>query len=245
MRRIFRNLKKKTGITVVLVILCVSIGALIFYDRFHQDRTPPNISFEKESVQLTEDEVTAVLKEDYTCLLNGVNAFDNEDGDLSDYLIVYSVNIYGDNSYAVVNYRVLDTSGNMAEEQRLAYLKSPEQIYNDLLTSASDEAAGMIHEWMEENSKDYDSDTEKPVLEMADTVNLNVGESFDPQQYLVKLEDNKDSSETLWQNCRVEGEFDLNSPGVYPLAFYVTDSDGNESDAAVLVLTVGMDETKD
>ena len=83
----------------------------------------------------------------------------------------------------------------------------------------------------------------KPVIEIENAVNLQLGESFDLQQYLVTLEDDKDSYETLLQNCRMEGEYNLNSPGVYPLAFYVTDSDGNESAPAVLILTVNINET--
>lgn len=242
MKKLFRDLKAKTAVTLLLLVLCILLGVLVILERLNQDSTPPEIAFDAESVHLTDEEVVEVLKKDYSCLLSGVTAYDNEDGDISSRVIVYSVNVYEDNSYAVVSYRVLDKSGNMVSRQRLAYLKSPAQIYNELLDVALDEVAGMVDEWVSENAVGSENNSEKPVIEVERRVNLTVGEAFNPQEYLITLEDDRDSFETLLENCHVEGELDLNSPGVYPLAFYVTDSDGNESDAAVMFLTVSLDE---
>ena len=183
-----------------------------------------------------------MLQKDYSCLLTGVSAFDDSDGEITDRVIVYSVNIYGDHSYAVVNYRALDRSNNMATAQRLAYLKSPEQIYQEFLDSLSNGAADGTGDAATENDAADESDTQRPVIQMESVVNLAVGETFEPQEYLITLEDDVDSFETLAQNCRMEGEFDVNSAGIYPLVFYVTDSDGNESEPSVLILTVGLND---
>lgn len=243
MKKTLKRIKGKKIITLLLFIFCVILGILVFVQHINRDDVPPDILFDSESMQLTEEEVSEVLEKNYSCLLNGVHAFDSEDGDISNYVIVYSINIYGDNSYAIVNYRVLDKSNNMASAQRLVYLKSPAQIYNDLLILAGDEASKIVKEWAGEDNTDYEYSPEKPVIEMENTVNLNVGESFDPEQHIVTLEDDKDSYGVLLQNCSMEGEYDLNSPGVYPLIFYVTDSDGNKSNASVLVLIVSISGT--
>lgn len=242
MRKKFQNIKAKTVITCLLFVLCVIMAVFLVLDRLNQDDTPPNITFATESIQLTEEEASAVLQKDYSCLLTGVSAFDDSDGDITDRVIVYSVNIYGDHSYAVVNYRALDRSNNMATAQRLAYLKSPEQIYQEFLDSLSNGPADGTGDAATENDAADESDTQRPVIQMESVVNLAVGETFEPQEYLITLEDDVDSFETLAQNCRMEGEFDVNSAGIYPLVFYVTDSDGNESEPSVLILTVGLND---
>lgn len=245
MKKIFRNLKTKTFITSLLIFFCIILGGVVFFQRLKRDHTPPIISFDEESVILTEDEVSDVLRKDYSCLLSGVNAYDDKDGDISDRVIVYSVNTYEDNTFAIINYRVLDKNNNMAAEQRIAYLKKPAQIYNDLLISVSGKMVGYMNEWSAGENGSYEEAAERPVIEMESTVNLVAGEDFEPQDYLISLNDDQDSFETLLQNCRMEGEYDLHTPGIYPLAFYVTDSDGNESDPAVLVLIVGMNVTNE
>lgn len=242
MRKKFQNIKAKTVITCLLFVLCVIMAVFLVLDRLNQDNTPPSITFATESIQLTEEEASAVLQKDYSCLLTGVSAFDDSDGDITDRVIVYSVNIYGDHSYAVVNYRALDRSNNMATAQRLAYLKSPEQIYQEFLDSLSNGPADGTGDAATENDAADESDTQRPVIQMESVVNLAVGETFEPQEYLITLEDDVDSFETLAQNCRMEGEFDVNSAGIYPLVFYVTDSDGNESEPSVLILTVGLND---
>lgn len=242
MRKKFQNIKAKTVITCLLFVLCVIMAVFLVLDRLNQDDTPPNITFATESIQLTEEEASAVLQKDYSCLLTGVSAVDDSDGDITDRVIVYSVNIYGDHSYAVVNYRALDRSNNMATAQRLAYLESPEQIYQEFLDSLSNGAADGTGDAATENDAADESDTQRPVIQMESVVNLAVGETFEPQEYLITLEDDVDSFETLAQNCRMEGEFDVNSAGIYPLVFYVTDSDGNESEPSVLILTVGLND---
>lgn len=246
MNKKFQELKESKGKFVVTILLsgfCIVLGILMIIHLLSRDTVPPEISLETESVQLTETEAAEIESQDYSCLMNGVTAYDNEDGDLSGDVIVYSVNIYGNNSYAVVNYRVLDSNNNMASKQRLAYLKTPEQIYNDLLEEAGSEAAGIINQELNGGDSENKENSGRPVIQMESEVNLQVGESFDLQQHLVSLQDDKDPYETLLQNCRMEGEYNLNAPGVYPLAFYVTDSDGNESDPSVMILTVNINET--
>lgn len=242
MRKKFQNIKAKTVITCLLFVLCVIMAVFVVLDRLNQDDTPPSITFATESIQLTEEEASAVLQKDYSCLLAGISAFDDSDGDITDRVIVYSVNIYGDDSYAVVNYRVLDRNNNMATAQRLAYLKSPEQIYQEFLDSLSNGAADGTDDAATEDDAVDENNTQRPVIQMESVVNLAVGEAFEPQEYLISLEDDVDSFETLVQNCRMEGEFDVNSAGIYPLVFYVTDSDGNESEPSVLILTVGLND---
>lgn len=232
------NIKPKTLAAFLLFFLCLAMGMLVFLIRLSEDTTAPEIFFDQETIILTEEEANAVLKKDYACLLEEMSAMDDRDHDVTGRIIVYDVELYENNAYAVIRYRVMDKSGNMETAYRLAYLSTPMEIYTEVLASISEDVNEMIDKWIEQYQGDEEKDEEAPVLEMVREVNISVGEEFDPGEYVVTLEDDQDSYETLLQNGRMEGNYNTDVPGVYPLAFYVTDSDGNESNAAVLILTV-------
>ena len=234
------NIKMKTLAAFLMFFLCLAMGVLVFMMRLYEDTTAPEFFFDQEAILLTEEEADAVLKKDYACLLEGMTAIDDRDHDVTGRIIVYDVELYENNAYAVISYRVLDKSGNMETAHRIAYLLTPMQIYNQVLSSISNSVDEIADEWIEQYLGNNGLNEEAPILEVVREVSIVAGEEFDLMDYIITLEDDRDSYETLLQNGHIEGTYNTDVPGVYPLAFFVTDSDGNESNAAVLILTVTM-----
>ncbi len=65
-------------------------------------------------------------------------------------------------------------------------------------------------------------DTEKPLVWLSNNYNTKVGTDIDLQNKIMCV-DNYDSN----PSCEVEGAYDINTPGTYPLEFIAKDSSGN------------------
>ena len=53
-----------------------------------------------------------------------------------------------------------------------------------------------------------------------------------------EISDDADDRNSLFRNIQVEGEVDVSAEGTYELTYFVVDSDGNNSNAAQLKVTV-------
>lgn len=69
-------------------------------------------------IRFDEDLITISVKSDEKELLKGVNAFDEEDGDLSNQIFIYSVSKFNDNQERTVTYAVFDTNNQMVTATR-------------------------------------------------------------------------------------------------------------------------------
>ena len=65
-------------------------------------------------------------------------------------------------------------------------------------------------------------DTEKPLVWLSNNYNTKVGTDIDLQNKIMCV-DNYDSK----PSCEINGEYDINTPGTYPLEFIAKDSSGN------------------
>ena len=74
----------KKGITAILILVCLLLGAATVVLRLTDDSTPPEIHFQENQVTYTEGGA-------YDALLEGVTATDNRDGDVTDTLVVERV----------------------------------------------------------------------------------------------------------------------------------------------------------
>ena len=57
-------------------------------------------------------------------------------------------------------------------------------------------------------------------------------------KYVEDIQDDDDDRDALYRDIQVSGEVDVNTAGIYELSYYVTDSDGNQSNIEVLKVTV-------
>lgn len=109
-------------ICLIAIILC--IGLLVGYqtlDEMHTDTKKPEITVSEElpvvSIPLSND-----------ALLQGISAWDNIDGDVTDSLVVESMILLDENDTMSVTYAAFDRSGNVAKATRnvqLSNYKSP------------------------------------------------------------------------------------------------------------------------
>lgn len=80
---------------------------------------------------------------------------------------------------------------------------------------------------------------ERPRLRLTNRkLAVSVGDSFDPLIYVQSIEDDYDNKYELWRQISVEGEVNTKVPGIYQLIYTATDSSGNVSNRAMLLVDV-------
>lgn len=78
-----------------------------------------------------------------------------------------------------------------------------------------------------------------PRLTMAAAeVTISAGSGFAPLDYISDITDDVDTRDELYRRIQIYGDYNENVPGTYELTYYVTDRDQNQSNVAVLTLTV-------
>ncbi len=211
-RGAFRTKTSRSMITLILAVVFVLLGAVSLFCFVTLDRVDPEITFSSASLTLTEEETEDVLNDEYDCLLTGVQAQDNHDGDLTDRVLVESVKVDEETATADVIYIVSDAEGNFTRETRTVTLQGVE--------------AGTLS-------------TTYPYIRLtAETVEVSIGETVDTDDYITGLADDTDSLEDLYENVTVDGEVDVYTEGSYELTYTVQDSDGNTSEPVQLIVTV-------
>ena len=109
----------KKLLLAAVVVLCIAAGALTVQTMLRADRTPPEITCSEELLyahDLSEKE-----------LLQGVTAQDQQDGDVTDSLVVESVSRNDAEKTAIVIYAARDESNNVSKASRvLRYSKEEE-----------------------------------------------------------------------------------------------------------------------
>ena len=58
------------------------------------------------------------------------------------------------------------------------------------------------------------------------------------QEYVESITDDKDAQNDLFRQLVINGTYDINTPGTYPLIFYTQDSDGNTSNEVTFTLII-------
>lgn len=102
----------KNSLPLVIVASVASAALIVFsgVKYVNSDRKAPEITFPNN---LTYDE-----KLDEEDLLDGVRAYDEKDGDVTDSLVVESVTISDDNKSSTVVYAARDSKNNVAKAIR-------------------------------------------------------------------------------------------------------------------------------
>lgn len=105
---------KRNGLLILLLAVCLLLfGAYLIYERSVFDKTPPRISIEEGEQMLQ----LSVL-DDRQILLQGVSATDERDGDVTERIVVESVDQLNKDKQVVVTYAAFDNSGNVSKATR-------------------------------------------------------------------------------------------------------------------------------
>lgn len=238
---------KQRLLTVMLLMGCAILCVIGFFLYVGQDKQPPKISVKKMNITYHEGG-------DYDSLLKGVKAKDNRDGDLSSKVFVDRI-IPTEDGKAVISYGVIDKRKNVGTATRIVkYMADAHKETNEDADPAEDNASDDI-EAVDAEAKESEQAAEKAeqdaALEKEEQANaapdlalstgqavIEAGTEFDPLSVVAGVSDATDAPDVLLQQITVEGDYDIYTPGDYQLNYYVTDSDGNTSEARPLTLTV-------
>lgn len=245
----------KKGLVAMLFLACAALlaGNVVVY--IGEDRNGPEISVPQE-------EITYVAGTDTSALLNGVTAQDDRDGDVTDTVTIESIIPNADQTGASVVYVAKDSKNNVTKETRTilystdanqaAAQAAAEQVAADQAAQdqaaaeqvAQGDAAGESAQTTDDGAAQNEAaiaalSAESPRFYLTQySVEVERGADLNELSYVQEISDDKDSRDELYQGIQISGEVDTNTPGEYTLEYHVVDSDGNNSNAAQLKVTV-------
>lgn len=203
------GIKRNKLLKVLLLAAELLIAAVCLWLIFNRDTGGPVIQIDP-SVQ------ALYSADNQESLLNGVTAYDEKDGDVTDSIIIKGI-IERTDGKVLVSYAAKDKDNNVTVETRLMDKGTEEETQ---VQNANEEAPlGEI-----------------PVIILkTNEVTIKAGSPFSPIDYVEQAIDDKDDA---WKRIQVTGSYDINSVGTYTITYMVTDSDGNSSEPVSLILTV-------
>lgn len=212
-------IRQKKFVKILLLVIEVLIVVICFWFIFRNNNEGPVISIDSSiTINYSGDNEKELLK--------GVTARDEEDGDVTDSLMIKST-VERTDGKILVAYAAKDKDDNVTVETRLIEK-------SDSGVPVSETTSG------QETSSDEGSSVGAdgvPVLTLKTTaVTIKKGTAFVPLDHVEKAEDDKDDA---WRRIQVSGSYDINKAGTYTITYRIIDSDGNSSEARELKLTVG------
>ena len=246
----------KRFLIALLILVCLGLGACVFWVRSTSDRVGPEIRFAEDK------DGVYVLGTPKAELMQGVTAIDSRDGDVSDTLTIESIFARNEEQVVVI-YVAKDNSNNVSKAEFDMKTSAPTTgVVQDVDLLNSDSEEGGEEEGDEEPSEEEPSDptptpgprelAEQKELAKIDelppgaprfyltTYYLEIprGTSLDRLSFVRDIEDDADNESDLYRRIQIEGDVDIYTPGHYELVYYVIDNDSNVSNRAVLAVEV-------
>lgn len=249
----------KKGILAGLIVLCLALFAGTAAVMVTSDRKGPEIAVPSGA------DVTYEEGSDTALLLEGVTATDDRDGDVTDSVVIENIFPNDDRTGASVIYAAKDSHNNVTKVTRRVNYKAvgdaaaseenTETDGSDAAPAENAEAEGSDPAPAAEEAQQNDtegvkneinakmeiealpSESPRMYLNTYETT-VKAGSELDKISYIKEITDDADSQETLFTEIQVDGEVDTATPGDYTLTYHVTDSNGNQSNMAVLTVHV-------
>ena len=234
------------GLKITLTVIAVVLTVLSVLTVILSDSKGPKITVEQKSI-------TYVNGDDKASLLDGVSAYDAVDGDVTVSLIVKDITVLNSGDTAKVTYAARDNNNNISEAYRIVtYVDSDENysepddeaIFQEITEGEVTEAEEPTEEVKEEpQEEEKPEESEKPQPKATEnkpedktpkitlkqkSVNINVGQTFNPSDY-IKSKENASS-------IAIDGAINVMAPGTYPLTFKVTGPDGKTASETLTVV---------
>ena len=222
---------------VIMVILCILLGAGIAYMWSQQDRIAPTITIPVAKINYIEG--------DSNSLLEGVKAHDDRDGDVSDSLYV-KILADEDSGKVYAIYYAKDHSNNISKvtsEIEVGAVTPGAQLVEEETSEATLELTPeatpeMTPEAAQTPTASANDSTSPQITLTEDRVTVTRGTEINRLVYVKDIVDDKDDRVDLFRNIRIKGELDTATVGEYEIIYYVIDSDGNQSNEAKLTVIV-------
>lgn len=233
----------------VMALICLGVGVGAVWLYISEDRQGPEITIPDLMVSYQEGG-------EYDALLEGVTAFDEVSGDVTDSLRIKAIFPSTDYKTAEVMYVAKDNLNNITKRSRIVtYVPEADTVNSQV--SLDDENDDEIVD-SSANSEMTNEETEMPSatvspeevlietlkpgtpqITLTDSeVTVQRGTAVNRLIYVKDLTDDKDDRQALFRNIQIEGDINTAIAGSYELIYYVVDSDGNKSNEALLMVTV-------
>lgn len=246
----------KRGVLVSMLFLCILLGVGVAFVYITGDRQGPQIT-------IPDAEITYVEGTDPNTLLEGVQAMDQKDGDVTDSLMIEYILPDVNMTKASVVYAARDKKNNVTKKSRIVDYQANDGLYTENQgteqteplptdTHEADNSDEPVHSSEETTVPVTPSDGEAANEEAIASLSagsprfylteyeltIPIGTTFYALSYVKEIQDDKDSKERLYRNIQIEGEVNSNVAGTYEVHYHVVDSDGNKSNTSVLKVTV-------
>lgn len=236
----------KKGILAGLIVLCLALFAGTAAVMVTGDRRGPEIAVPSGA------DVTYEEGSDTALLLEGVTATDDRDGDVTDSVIIENIFPNDDRTGASVIYAAKDSHNNVTKvTRRVNYKAAGDAAAPEENAEAEGSDAAPAAEEAQQNDTEgvkneanakmeieaLPSKSPRMYLNTYETT-VKAGSELDKISYIKEITDDADSQKTLFAEIQVDGEVDTATPGDYTLTYHVTDSNGNQSNMAVLTVHV-------
>ena len=195
----------KNKAIIILSVICLILIGITGYLFVSGDKNAPKITSNNDNFIYSDNtEMSAIL--------NNVSAYDEEDGDVSDSIIIESINVSDDK--AVVVYVAKDSANHVAKLRK---------TYDYQTESAPEPAI-----------------SENPVITLKnDEVDTKLGEDFSYTEQVESITDDVDEPSDLFKHIQLYGEkVNTEEEGTYEVVYLVYDSEGNKSNEAKLLVNV-------
>lgn len=166
---------KERSIGIILGTVNIVLLAVLFFFFSLRDRTAPEIYIE---------EISLIYRTgmEENILLEGVSAVDEEDGDISDSIVIEKIVTDPKNGTAVITYGVRDKAGNMAKASKKVEME---------MEAVEDEA--VVDENADSEAADEENSTNPVPAEDADREDREPGEENENSEDETASEDEEDS----------------------------------------------------
>lgn len=244
----------KKFLVVLLVIVCIGLGAGVVFLKGSDDNEGPKITFEegkdtKYSSNTTKDE-----------LLQKVKAYDEKDGDVTDSLTVETMYPKNDRKEMVIIFVAKDKSNNVTKKESTMEAADGNAASTDSTEADSTDSQDVVdadsadaasadtqngEESLEAQAQKTQEDKIAQLSPQAPKMYLNtyyvevpVGTVLDKLSYVKDIQDDVDTTSALFKKIQITGDVNTGAAGTYELTYYVVDSNGNSSNGAVLTVVV-------
>ncbi len=233
---------RKKPIIIVLLVVAVLLSVRGYLTLSKIDRSGP-------AIRVSNNVITYKEGDSYTTLLSDVSAIDEQDGDVSDTLMVEKVRSDDKKKQAVVTYAAIDKKNNLTKVNRVVqYVPDEKKATAEPTETPTPTETPAPTAAPSQTTSETPVETETPspmilgkapiIYLKSDKITVKQNEKFSVQDFIAHVVDDKDEESTVVANLKYEGSYNINRKGSYELTLYVTDSDGNVSNRETVTLVV-------
>lgn len=189
------RMKNQRWIVISIIIINILVIGLCVFLLMRQDRTAPEFGFQTS-------DYTYLRSDGEKLLLQDIIAYDNQDGDITDRIVIEKITENPDSNTVVVYYAVSDKAGNVAKVSRIFPMESSDEVPEYVTEQQETEEDGTDN-GIEETDTEQDDETSDEAGEESD---VDDESEDDEQSDEVEEEEERDREDEEQQETEEEPE---------------------------------------